>query len=109
SLIGIDSGDNLWTIGSFDSLTDGTNDGQVTIKLRDGTSKTISFENFNIISGGSGNDEFHLAGNNNKNGIFIGYINGGGGRNLFNAGISTANTSASAADQTIYIKNNPLN
>src|SRR5690606_5588334 len=25
SLIGIDSGDNLWTIGSFDSLTDGTN------------------------------------------------------------------------------------
>lgn len=107
SVIGITSGNNIWTIGSFDSVTDGINDGQIAITLGDGTTKTISFENFNVLSGGSGNDEFNFSRDGNNDGVLLGYINGGTGNNIFNAAISSNNPIASAADQTIQIRNVP--
>ncbi len=107
SVIGINSGNNIWTIGSFDSVTDGINDGQITITLGDGSTKIISFENFNILSGGSGNDEFNFSRADNKDGVLLGYINGGAGNNILNAAISSNNPLASMADQTIQIKNLP--
>lgn len=108
SVMGIASGNNVWTIGSFDSITDGINDGQIAITLGDGSTKIISFENFNILSGGSGNDEFNFSRADNNNGLLLGYINGGAGTNTFNAAISANNPSASVADQVIRIKNAPL-
>ena len=108
SVMGITSGNNVWTIGSFDSVTDGINDGQIAITLGDGSSKIISFENFNILSGGSGNDEFNFSRADNNNGLLLGYINGGMGTNTFNAAISANNPSASIADQVIHIKSTPL-
>lgn len=107
SVIGITSGNNIWTIGSFDSVTDGINDGQIAITLGDGSTKTISFENFNVLSGGSGDDEFNFSRDGNNDGVLLGYINGGTGNNIFNAAISSNNPIASAADQTIQIRNVP--
>ncbi len=79
SSIGIDGGTNIWTLGAFTGA-DGINDGQITI-----ASKVISFENFNIINGGSENDTFNLT----ARGQFVGTINGGNGTNVFNASAST--------------------
>ena len=108
SVIGITSGNNVWTIGSFDSVTDGINDGQIALTLGDGSTKIISFENFNILNGGSGNDEFNFSRVDSKNGLLLGYINSGAGTNTFNAAISSNNPSASIVDQIIHVKNAPV-
>jgi len=94
SVIAADGG-NTWTIT-------GINDGQITL-----AGKTISFENFNIINGGTGDDKFEL----NAGGQLIGTIHGGGGIDTFNASSSTLKQvvaiEGSAAGQTnlIDIKN----
>lgn len=72
SVIAADGG-NTWTIT-------GINDGQITLG-----GKTVSFENFNVIHGGTGNDKFELG----AAGQLIGTIHGEGGDDIFNASAST--------------------
>lgn len=72
SVIAADGG-NAWTIT-------GINDGQITLG-----GKTVSFENFNVIHGGAGNDKFELG----AAGQLIGTIHGEGGDDIFNASAST--------------------
>ena len=80
--IKIAGGTNTWTLGSFDSVTDGVNDGQLNVN-NSGT--IISFENFNKIIGGSDVDTFNLT----SKGKFVGNIDGGGTTNNFNASAAT--------------------
>lgn len=84
STIKISEGTNTWTLGSFDSVTDGINDGKLSIN--NSNVNVISFENFNILGGGSGADTFKLT----QKGKFVGTINGGEGSadNVFNAAAS---------------------
>src|SRR5690606_14911551 len=86
SMISRESGDLEWIIGSFDGIADGVNDGVVVI---DG-GKRIWFENFNVIEGSAGNDHIRFERYEPADGTlmpaaFIGYINGNGGHNTFDA------------------------
>ncbi|OZY87482.1 hypothetical protein CBP51_11060 [Cellvibrio mixtus] len=80
STINVTDGNNTWTIGAFDSFSDGINDGTININ-----GKIISFENFNRLIGGSGNDTFNYS----ALGQLKGLIDGGAGDNIVNASQST--------------------
>ncbi|HWV14066.1 MAG TPA: hypothetical protein VN030_01455 [Cellvibrio sp.] len=73
-------GGHVWTLGSFDTTSDGINDGEVIV---DG--KKVSFENFNLILGGEGDDRFKFK----ADGQFIGTIKGLEGDDFFDASLST--------------------
>ncbi|MDF3011950.1 MAG: hypothetical protein K0Q78_154, partial [Cellvibrio sp.] len=80
SIINVTDGNNIWTIGAFDTTADGLNDGTVNIN-----GKTVSFENFNQLIGGLGNDTFNYS----AKGQLVGLIDGGAGNNIVNASLST--------------------
>ncbi len=61
-------------------LINGLNDGTVSIN-----GKTVSFENFNQLIGGSGKDSFNYS----ELGQLVGSIDGGGGNNIIDASGST--------------------
>lgn len=80
-LIGPDGG-AVWNIGSFGGLADGVNDGEVSFG-----DQTISFLDFNLLTGGAGNDTF-----NQSSGVVLGVLNGGAGNDTFNIDLAGANT-----------------
>jgi hypothetical protein len=81
-LAGPDSG-AVWTIGSLagDGLADGVNDGRVAFD-----DQTITFVDFNVLTGGAGVDTFNQAA-----GIVLGTLNGGAGDDVFNVDVTGAN------------------
>lgn len=81
-LVAGDAG-SIWTIGDLDGegLADGINDGEVS----DGVT-TVRFIDFNILTGGAGDDVFEQAG-----GVVIGTLNGGGGNDRFNITVDGIN------------------
>jgi filamentous hemagglutinin family protein len=97
SSIWVENGNNNWVIGSTTDVNDdrdGVNDGKVSVN----GSSAILFEDFNVITGGSGKDDFTFT----SNGIFAGYIDGGNGTNTYN-------TQSSTLDQTIHLRKNKPN
>lgn len=81
-LVGPDSG-AIWTIGgaASDGLVDGVNDGRVAFD-----EQTITFIDFNMLTGGAGVDTFNQA-----SGIALGTLNGGAGDDVFNVDVVGAN------------------
>jgi len=79
-LIGPDGG-AIWRIGNFGGLADGVNDGEVAFG-----DQTISFLDFNLLTGGAGNDTF-----NQTSGVVLGVLNGGAGNDTFNIDLAGAN------------------
>lgn len=81
-LAGPDSG-AVWSIGSLvgDGLADGVNDGRVAFD-----EQTITFVDFNVLTGGAGVDTFNQVG-----GIVLGTLNGGAGDDVFNVDMMGAN------------------
>jgi hypothetical protein len=80
-LIGPDGG-AIWRIGNFGGLADGVNDGEVAFG-----DQTISFLDFNLLTGGAGNDTF-----NQTSGVVLGVLNGGAGNDTFNIDLAGSNT-----------------
>ncbi|WP_210247073.1 beta strand repeat-containing protein [Aliikangiella marina] len=84
STISVIDGDNVWTISDFDGagMADGINDGQ----FQDADGNIISFIDFNIIQGGSGNDFFDIQ----NGGSVTGYIHGGAGNDELRLSFNTS-------------------
>lgn len=81
-LIGSD-GTNTWTIGDLDEdgIADGVNDGAVS----DGVN-TVRFLDFNVLTGGAGQDIF-----NQDGGVIVGELRGGAGNDLLNVTVGADN------------------
>lgn len=80
-LVGPDGG-AIWRIGNFGGLADGVNDGEVAFG-----DQTISFLDFNLLTGGAGNDTF-----SQTSGVLLGVLNGGAGNDTFNFDLVGTNT-----------------
>ncbi len=74
---------NTWTIGDLDGAgeADGVNDGELNNGLT-----TVAFTDFNILTGGNGEDSFVQT-----NGIVVGALNGGAGNDSLVATVQGAN------------------
>ncbi|MCR6653220.1 MAG: hypothetical protein NVV73_17780 [Cellvibrionaceae bacterium] len=80
-LVGPDSG-AIWRIGNFGGpLADGVNDGEVSFG-----DQTISFLDFNLLTGGAGVDTF-----NQISGVVLGALSGGAGNDTFTIDLVGAN------------------